>query len=164
MLSCLQAAVSLCVCVSTLHLWEWIMCQSGLQVACRAAALQRGGGKAGKVQVPQRLWRRWTEQSQHLRGPFKSLLITLLTPPFHSFFCLSAGASVISLSSLPLLSPIFPIYQLMETNQIYNPIVIRRLVSSFLRIVPESPSCTGEFTRVFIWSGLYVISHILRFY
>lgn len=24
------------------------MCQSGLQVACRAAALQRGGGKTGK--------------------------------------------------------------------------------------------------------------------
>lgn len=34
--------------VTTLHLWEWIMCQSGLQVACRAAALQRGGRKAGK--------------------------------------------------------------------------------------------------------------------
>ncbi len=81
------------------------MCQSGLQVACRAAALQRGGGKAGKVQVPQRLWRRWTEQSQHLRGPFKSLLIALLTPPFHSsFFCLCRSLRHLSILSSTLIS------------------------------------------------------------
>lgn len=87
--------------VTTLHLWEWIMCQSGLQVACRAAALQRGGRKAGKGSST-------LETLMVLNWAIPASERTLQRAPYRTTRSTISPAFPLSPSSLTLITCLFP--------------------------------------------------------